>query len=288
MNYRHIYHAGNIADLFKHAALLAVLERLHVKPGALAVLDTHAGIGRYDLSAVEARKTGEFERGIGALIAYRAQNPNAAWHPALDRLLNLVATTSVGDGQGVIYPGSPLLARLVQRPQDRLALCELHPEDAALLKRLFLGDASVAVHHRDGYEALKALLPPKEKRGLVLIDPPFERPDEFPTLVDKIAEAHRRWPVGLYLLWYPIKNDASVARFRAALAGSGIRRVLAVEFHTEPRRPDEGEDRFRGSGLILINPPWQIEGDLAAIGADLARALALPSAETRIDWLVGE
>ncbi len=288
MNYRHIYHAGNIADLFKHAALLAVLDRLHAKPGALAVLDTHAGIGRYDLSAAEARKTGEFERGIGALIAYRARTPDAALHPALDRLLHLVACASAGLTDGVIYPGSPLLARLVQRPQDRLALCELHPEDAAQLKQLFRGDGAVAVHHRDGYEALKALLPPKEKRGLVLIDPPFERPDEFPTLVEKIAEAHRRWPSGVYLLWYPIKNDAAVARFREALAGSGIRRILAAEFHAEPRQPDAVEDRFRGSGLILINPPWQSEDALAAIGADLARALDLPEAETRIDWLVGE
>jgi 23S rRNA (adenine2030-N6)-methyltransferase len=238
LNYRHAYHAGNVADCMKHALLLALLDALHQKPGAVFVLDTHAGQGCYDLDSAEARATGESEAGIARLLADTP--PALACYADLVRALGL-------------YPGSPALLRARLRPQDRLACCELHPEDAALLRRLFRHDPQVAVHRRDGWEALGALLPPAETRALVLIDPPYERADEIAAVLEGLRTARRRFAAGVLAVWYPIKHRAPVRTLHAAVRESGPRRALAAELWL--RAPlDPG--RLNGCGLLVLNPPF--------------------------------
>lgn len=258
MNYRHAFHAGNFADCMKHALLVWLVRALARKPAAFGVLDTHAGAGDYDLAADPALRTGEAEQGIARLLA--------ADDPALADYLSLVR----GLGR---YPGSPVLIRALLRPQDRLVCCELHPEDAATLRRRFAGDGQVAVHRRDGWEALGALLPPAERRGLVLIDPPFEQPDEFATLAAGLGRAHARFATGTLAAWYPIKHRALVRGFHAALREAGIPDIVAVELlRHEPADPG----RLNGSGLVVVNPPWRFEQEAAPILAALARGFGGP------------
>lgn len=279
MNYRHIYHAGGFADVFKHALLALMLRRLLVKPAPLCVLDTHAGIGRYDLDQPAALKTGDFQRGIVRLLADPA--PPAGLQPYLDAV-------RACNPQGGLrwYPGSPLIAATLTRPDDRLVLVELHPDDARSLKREFAGQSRVAVHHADGYNAVKAFLPPPERRGLVLIDPPFEVTDEFARLTAALRTAYRRWPGGTYALWYPIKDRPPVAAFQQQVKETGIRRIMLAELLVQ--RDDRG-DRLNGSGLLLVNPPWHLEQDLAPLLPILAQRLALGSgAHGTWRWLVPE
>ncbi len=181
-----------------------------------------------------------------------------------------------------IYPGSPALVQALLRPQDRAILVELHPEDSAALRAQFRHDARIHVHHRDGYEALPAFVPPRERRGLVLIDPPYEERDELPALVATLQAAHKRWPSGQYAIWYPIKDQAPIARFHGALAGTGLRKLLIVELVATPARA------LRGSGLVLVNPPWRIEDTLAPLLDQIAVALGRPDAARRVEWLVPE
>ena len=275
MNYRHAFHAGNISDVFKHAVLVQLVEHLLQKDAALCVIDTHAGQGRYDLTSEAADKTGEFRAGIGRLLA-------EAVPPALARYAALVQTAQPTPPVLQIYPGSPALLQALLRPHDRLILMELHPEDAAVLRREFRADARVHVHERDGYEGLRAFVPPRERRGFVLIDPPYEAPDEMTVLVDALADAWRRWPSGQYALWYPIKERGAIDRFHGALATAGLRKLLVAEFL--PTR----DQSLRGSGMILVNPPWRIEDRLGALLAALGPALGRPDATSRIDWLVPE
>jgi 23S rRNA (adenine2030-N6)-methyltransferase len=275
MNYRHAFHAGNIADVFKHAVLVLLIEHLLQKDTALCYLDTHAGTGSYDLTSEAAQKTGEFRAGIGRLLA--AEPP-----PTLARYAALVRAVQPAPATLHSYPGSPALAQALLRPHDRIILCELHPDDAATLRRACRADARVHVHQRDGYEGLVAFVPPAERRGLVLVDPPFEDRDELPTLVAAVRSAHRRWPTGHYALWYPIKARGALDRFHGALAEAGLRKLLAVEFVATP------DEALRGAGMVLINPPWQIADKLAALLADLGPALGRPDAARRVDWLVPE
>ncbi len=198
MNYRHAFHAGNFADCVKHALLLELLRAMQRKPKPFLVLDTHAGIGRYDLSSGPAAKTGEWREGIGRVLD--------AQHPALAEYSTLVERLG-------LYPGSPAIAAALLRDKDRLIACELHPEDAATLKAEFAGTPGVAVHERDGFEALRAFLPPPEKRGLILIDPPFERPDEFALISKSLLSAYEKFKTGVYVVWYPIKHRAPVREF---------------------------------------------------------------------------
>ena len=198
MNYRHAFHAGSFADCMKHALLVWLIDALQAKPAPIFVLDTHAGAGRYDLDAGPAQRTGEWRQGIGRLL----DTPP----PALARYLGFIRTLG-------LYPGSPALIRAMLRPDDRLACCELQPDDLFQLRRLFARDPQVAMHQRDGWEALGALLPPKERRGLVLIDPPYENPDEFSDVVAGLATAQRRFRTGVLAAWYPIKHRAPGARF---------------------------------------------------------------------------
>ncbi len=279
MNYRHAYHAGNFADVVKHAVLALLVDRLKAKDSAFCVLDTHAGIGRYDLRSVPAQKTGEFKSGIGRLLERETRSLPAELKPYLGavRALN-------GSGGLRWYPGSPRLVRSLMRGQDQLILFELHPEDAAALSELFARDRQVTVRQADGYIGLKAVLPPPQRRGLVLIDPPFEKRDEFETLLRGLRQAHRRWATGQYLVWYPIKDRAPVAEFHQALKASGIERVLIAEFLL---RPDDDAERLNGCGLVLINPPWKLDATLEELLSALAGILgAEKGGGARVEWLV--
>lgn len=278
MNYRHAYHAGNFADVQKHAVLALVIEHLKRKDTAFRYIDTHAGIGAYDLSSVQADKTGEWRDGIARVLAAKA--PPAELAPYL-RVIE-----GMNSGGGMLhYPGSPALVAALARPIDRLALCELHPEDVELLRRRFRSDGRVGVHHMDGYVALKAMLPPPERRGLVLIDPPFEKRDELATMRKGLANAMKRWPTGLYALWYPIKAREPVARFHADLAMMGLPKTLVAEVMIHG---DDAPDRLNGAGLVLINPPWKLDEALSTLLPWLARVLAPETGFSRLDWLVPE
>ena len=247
MNYRHAYHAGNFADCFKHALLVWVLDSLALKAAPFFVLDTHAGAGQYDLDGEAAKRSQEAADGIRRLIA----RPS----PVLERYLGLV--TQLG-----LYPGSPALIRTVLRANDSLACCELHPEDAIALRRQFRRDRLVAVHERSGWAALGALIPPKAKRGLVFIDPPFESRAEFLTLADGLCRGYGRFGHGVFAAWYPVKQMAAVRAFHASLASSGIRDIVAVELHL---RDTTDPGRLNGCGLVAINPPYRFEERARAI-----------------------
>jgi len=250
MNYRHAFHAGNHADCLKHALLLVLLQGFKRKPTPFRVLDTHAGRGTYDLGAEEARRSGEWLRGAGRLQAV-TDGPLAPYLAALHAA-----------GFPRAYPGSPALVRAALRPDDRLVCCELQPEEHAALKAAFAGDRQVAVHRRDGYEALRAFTPFPEKRGLVLIDPPFERPDEFDTLATGVVTTNKRFRNGVVAAWYPIKHRAPVRAFHQALRDADVRDIVAAELHLrEPTDPQ----RLNGSGLLVVNPPYGFEEAATAI-----------------------
>lgn len=282
MNYRHIFHAGNAADVMKHAVLAWILDRLRAKEAPFFVLDTHAGIGRYDLEDQAAIRTGEALRGIRRVLADGgAERLPTGATPYLD----LLARLNNGPDGIRVYPGSPLIARMMMREQDRLVLAELHADDVKTLRALFQDDRQVAVHHMDGWLSLKAHLPPKERRGLVVIDPPFEAPDEFERLVAALALAHRRWPTGQYLLWYPVKDRAAVWRFQQMLEDTGIPKMLAAELCWSD---DDRSDRLNGSGLILVNPPWKTEETLSALLPALQAGLAAGAGPVGCRWLRDE
>jgi len=282
MNYRHAYHAGNFADVVKHVVLTRLVDYLKQKDKAFRVIDTHAGIGRYDLSSVEAQKTGEWQGGIGRLVGAQLDARAAA---LLAPYLEAVRALNPSGGMKT-YPGSPLIVRQLLRKQDRLTAIELHPQDAARLKAVFAGDIQARVIELDGWLALGAHLPPKEKRGLVLVDPPFEEEGEFSRLVDGLARAHRRWPGGLYALWYPIKDRKAVAAFRAALKETGIPKLLDIGFEI---RPPSSEPSLDGSGMVVVNPPFTLESELRILLPALHKVMAVaqPSRWT-LDWLAGE
>ena len=282
MNYRHVYHAGNFADVVKHAVLSRLVEYLKRKDKAFRVIDTHAGIGLYDLSSEQARKTGEWHDGIGRLMdaALPAESADLL-APYLD------AVRAVNPAGGIEkYPGSPLIARHLLRKQDRLSAIELHPEDARTLADLFEGDFQTRVTELDGWLALGAHLPPKEKRGLVLVDPPFEIGGEFDRLVDGLKKAHRRWPGGIFALWYPVKDRKAVAAFREGLADSGIPKIMDIEFYI---RPPSSEPRLDGTGMVVVNPPYQLESELRTMLPVLNKILAESAgASWSVEWLAGE
>lgn len=277
MNYRHAFHAGNFADVLKHAVLTLCLEHLKRKEAAFRVIDCHAGIGRYDLWGDAANRTGEYQAGIARLLDAAAPPAGLEPYLAAVRALN-------PRGQPLRwYPGSPRLTQALLRPQDSLVLVELHPEDVGALGAEFAGDRRVAVRHMDAYAALKALLPPPERRGLVLIDPPFERRDEFERMLRGLAQALKRWPGGIYAAWYPIKARPPVDAFLAGMRGFE-RPALAVELMV---RPGDVPERLNGCGLAILNPPWRLDEALAGLLPGLARLLAQEGpGGWRVDWLV--
>ncbi|KQZ96495.1 lactate dehydrogenase [Mesorhizobium sp. Root157] len=282
MNYRHAYHAGNFADIVKHAVLARIVEYLKQKDKAFRVIDTHAGIGLYDMSSLEAGKTGEWRGGIGRLM-------DAQLDPTLSQFLApYLGAVKAANPQGgpTKYPGSPLVVRHLLRRQDRLSAIELHPQDAARLKAVFAGDIQVRVIELDGWLTLGAHLPPKEKRGLVLIDPPFEQAGEFERLLSGLRKAHQRWPGGIYALWYPIKDRPAVAAFREGLAEAGIAKILDIAFEIRPAGVEPG---LEGSGMVVVNPPFTLENELRAALPVLHELLAeQPGAAWTVKWLSPE
>lgn len=282
MNYRHAYHAGNFADVVKHIIVTRIVEYLKQKDKAFRVIDTHAGVGLYDLTSVEAGKTGEWQGGIGKVA-------NARLPANIDVMLApwLKIVRSVNSDKSIRkYPGSPKLVRMLFRPQDRLSAIELHAEDARKLAAEFDGDYQTRVIELDGWLALGAHVPPKEKRGLVLVDPPFEQPGEFDRIVSGLQRAYERWPTGIYALWYPIKDRKSVSAFHKQLRECGIKKIMACELMI--RGPSD-EPSLDGSGMIIVNPPFTLEGDLKQIFPALMDAMRLDNgASWWVNWLQSE
>jgi len=287
MNYRHAFHAGNFGDVLKHVVLLELLAALHRKPSPLHLIDSHAGLGRYDLASDEAQRGGEFRFGVQAVLA----DPAAA--RILPRYVAALRALNPGlrdDGGGLqAYPGSPwLLARSLRGPEDRLTLCELHPQDAETLKHNlaidFGRDPRIALHHRDGFEALKALTPPVPRRGLALIDPAFEAKDEFARLGRAAQAAHKRWATGMLAIWYPVKDQKTIDGWKAELAGGLGGETIAVELTIRPAREAK---QMNGCGLVIVNPPWQIAETLRPMLDFLTGRLAREAgAAARIETLV--
>lgn len=280
MNYRHHYHAGNFADVMKHVLLTGLLAGMTRKDSAFCYIDTHAGLGLYDLSQSPAQKTGEYKDGIGKV-------KDAAGAPGWAADYLAAINTLQAERHRGFYPGSPWLAVHALRPQDRAALIELHPQDASTLKQNFAGNRQVAVHERDAYEGLMALIPPKEKRGLVLIDPPYEEErQDYPQVVELLQKAHAKWPTGVYAIWFPIKERSLIERFYRNLKKTDIRKMLTCELCI---LPDDNTLGLNGTGLIVVNPPWPFFDEARACLSWLKPLLSEhPRASTRVEWLAGE
>jgi 23S rRNA (adenine2030-N6)-methyltransferase len=285
MNYQHAFHAGNFADVHKHTVLTRILEYLRQKPAAFRVIDTHAGAGRYDLLGPQAARSGEWRDGVGRLFALARSV--AAGTDSMQALiapyLDIVAALNPG-GKLRLYPGSPLIVKALLRRQDRLIACELKPDAAASLKAVLHGDARGKALAIDGWVALFANIPPKERRGLVVIDPPYEESVEFARLSDTLAQAHRKWPSGLYLLWYPIKAREAPDALARRLRRLDVPKILRCEISIAPPRANGA---LAGSGLVIVNPPFPLERELRVILPALMRLLA-PMGAYRLDWLSKE
>lgn len=267
MNYRHIYHAGNFADVFKHIIVTRIVEYLKRKEKAFRVIDTHAGIGIYDLSSLEACKTGEWREGVQRLLS--APIPEDL-KTLLSPWCNIIDLLNKGEKELLFYPGSPIVIRQLLRKQDRLTAIELHKEDYRILAKNFAGDYKTKVLHLDGWLSLNAHLPPKEKRGLILVDPPFENTGEFFRLIDGLMKAYRRFPGGIYALWYPVKYDREIEKFLHALYQTGIPKILQLEMRV---RKSSIPPTMNGSGIILINPPYLLEEEMKKLSPFLIHRL---------------
>ena len=279
MNYRHAYHAGNFADVFKHTLLIILLAALNRKPTPWCYFDGHAGAGLYDLQGSEARRGGAAAGGIHRLWPLRAAAP-----VPVAELCAAVAAANPGlatDAVPRFYPGSPLIAAGQARPQDRLVLAELQADAAQLLRTHLRRDARVAIHARDGYEMLKALTPPAERRGLALLDPPFEQPTEFAQMFQVLCATHQRWPEGVYALWYPRKDVPATQRFERELLRLQPRRMLLADFRIAP----DGTPGFSACSMALINPPWQSEQVMKISLTFLRDALAPQAGSCGLRWL---
>jgi 23S rRNA (adenine2030-N6)-methyltransferase len=285
MNYRHAFHAGNFADVVKHIALTRILVYLQDKPAAFRVIDTHAGAGLYDLTGDEATRGGEWRTGIARLMQARLSDEvRALVAPYLD----IVRAFNPGRDL-VAYPGSPLIARALLRPQDSLVACELEPTARRQLINALRHDEQGRVVDLDGWMALTAFVPPKERRGLVVIDPPFESRDEFERLASGFAAAHAKWPTGVYMLWYPVKErsaaEALADRVARVASAGGEAKCLRVEFSVAPQTPEAG---LVSAGLLIVNPPWTLAAELKAILHELEKPLGQGGAgRFRIDTVRG-
>jgi 23S rRNA (adenine2030-N6)-methyltransferase len=265
MNYRHAFHAGNFADVMKHVLLTRILVHLRRKETPFRVVDTHAGIGRYDLAGDEADRTQEWRAGIGRLEEPLGTEAEALLAPYRD----VLAAVRSRYGE-TIYPGSPAIVREMLRPGDRGVFVEMHPEDGALLAERFNGVTNAKVMGMDGWTALRSLIPPRERRGLVLIDPPFEEPGELARAALRLRDAVRRWPTGIFAFWYPIKDTAETEAFMTGLEGATGRDMLRLELMVD--RPDGL--RLAGCGLLVINPPWHLAEEAGVLLPAFAERLA--------------
>ncbi|SFK38806.1 23S rRNA (adenine(2030)-N(6))-methyltransferase RlmJ [Methylocapsa palsarum] len=280
MNYRHDFHAGNFADVFKHIFLTRILAHLAEKPGAFRVVETHAGGGVYDLSAPAAERTAEWRGGAGRL------SRSTLASPALDLISPYLQILSpLLNADQPRYPGSPAIARALLRPHDRMVFCEFHPDASKALRRHMGADRRIKIIEIDGYVGLKAYLPPVERRGLVLIDPPFEDAGEFERLSGAVAAAWRKWATGIFVIWYPVKPDGGAALFARTLAKSGIRPILRLEFQIS-------DPALRGPltrcGLIIINPPYRLEAEAQLILPALVSLLGDGGGSHLAEWLAPE
>jgi 23S rRNA (adenine2030-N6)-methyltransferase len=280
MNYRHAFHAGNFADVHKHSVLARILAHLRLKPGAFRVIDTHAGAGRYDLFGPDASRSGEWRQGIARVWQGSCEEAARA---LLAPYLDAVAALNP-DGKLAAYPGSPLIAAHLMRAQDRLIACEAEAEAAASLARSLRRDARAKTLPIDGWMALGANVPPKERRGLVVIDPPFEDAGDFTQLTTVLAAAYRKWPSGIYMLWYPIKERGAPDALARRLKKLAVPNILRSEVMLG--RPEAGAG-LAGSGLIVVNPPFTLQRDLQILLPALAKMLS-PEAVAGADWLAGQ
>jgi 23S rRNA (adenine2030-N6)-methyltransferase len=287
MNYRHAFHAGNFADVFKHAILVRVLMHLRGKTAAFRVIDTHAGAGRYDLAGPEASRGGEWCDGIGRFFLDVPKDEAAG---ALLRPYRKAIAARNADGMLRVYPGSPLIAQAFLRENDRLVACELEPGAAAALARNLQGDRRCKAVVIDGWTALNAYVPPKERRGVVLIDPAFEDADEFSRLACALEAAYRKWATGIYLAWYPIKERDGPDRLARELRRSGIPGLLRSEIAMSPTQRGQ---RLAACGVIIVNPTWNLEHGIGVMLPELVAALAPKNRDgrggtCRLDWLARE
>ena len=282
MNYRHAFHAGSFSDVIKHAVLCRILHYLREKPAAFRVLDTHAGAGIYDLTGLEAKRGGEWHDGIERLLAAKLSGPVAT---LLSPYLEVIGALNE-PGCFKLYPGSPAITRAWLRPQDRLTACELEPNAATALAGHLRGDTRIKTLEIDGWTALSANVPPAERRGLVLVDPPFEEDGDFHRLSHHLAAAHRKWATGIYALWYPIKGHGDVDDLAKRLRRLAISKILRAELTVSAV---SDPTRLNGCGLILVNPPWTLEAELSTLLPILAGLLGRDGkGGFALDWLVGE
>jgi 23S rRNA (adenine2030-N6)-methyltransferase len=273
MNYKHIFHAGNFADVIKHIVLIELIRSLTLKEKGFCYLDTHAGAGQYDLLSASAQKSNDYANGIAKI--YSAKNPPTL----IADYLSFIRTLNNNNPQLQYYPGSPYFAKQLLRPQDQMVLCELQENEYDSLKQLFRHDKQIAVHQTDGYQGLNAFLPPKERRGLILIDPPYEQPDELMMLVTKLAHAVERFATGIYAIWFPIKTRPPIERFYQQIQNKISQDCLAIEFSIYP---EVIPTQLNGCGILLINPPWQIEQKLHESVSWLFDRLNINSGEFKI------
>lgn len=273
MNYKHVFHAGNHTEVFKHSALCLLLLELRKKPTPFTILDTHAGAGIYDILSTEAQKTGEAQNGIGVVIGKDI--------PAASAYLEIVRRANPN---GLCrYPGSPAIVQALLRNNDNLIACELLQDDAKRLRATFHDDKRISVHHRDGYEAIRAFVPPQTRRGLVFVDPPFEKSDEFEQLADALNSGAKKWPSGIFLVWYPLKDRSGIRTLQARYRSRNPP-TLCCEFLREPL---DGT-KLAGSGLILCNPPWQFEAMLMILCRELLEAFEGETGRYSVEWWVRE
>lgn len=283
MNYRHAFHAGNFADVLKHVVLMMLVEHLKKKPAAFFFLDTHAGRGTYDLSEAEAQRSGEYRNGIGRLLELR----EASLPAEIAAYVRLVRDEA-GKGNSAItaYPGSPVIVSRMRRATDRMVLVEKLPKEADALRAALGRQRLLSVIDGDGYAALKAQLPPRENRGLVLIDPPYESDLEFDRVLAGLELAHERWPTGTYCIWYPLTDRAGPTRFHRGLERSGIRSVLDVSLRILPPDAQVG---MSGAGLTIVNPPWMLDENLRELMPQLHHLLSPEGlGEYGVSWVVPE
>lgn len=278
LSYRHSFHAGNHADVVKHIVQSLILDALKQKDKPFVYHDTHSGVGRYDLQDERSERTGEYKDGIAKI--WQQQDLPAEIQSYLD------AITALNKGDVLrYYPGSPRVARAQIREQDRMVLTELHPNDFPLLLQEFRGDRQVKMFKEDGFARLKASLPPKERRGVVLIDPPYELKHEYMDVVNAIKDSYQRWATGTYAIWYPVVYRENITKMIKGLEKLGIRKILQIELGVAP---DSDERGMTASGMIVINPPWKLESQMQAILPWLQQAIAPETGHHLVEWIVPE
>lgn len=280
LSYRHSFHAGNHADVLKHIVLMLILESLKQKEKGFYYLDTHSGVGHYRLFSEEAEKTAEFEEGIARLWQ------QANLHPDLQRYVDLIKNLNYGGKALRYYAGSPLIAAQLLRPQDRALFTELHPSDYPLLRNNFKDYANISTKRDDGFQQVKATLPPKERRGLVLIDPPYELKEDYDLVVKAIEEGYKRFATGIYAIWYPVVWRQNIKRMIRQLEQTGIRKILQIELSV---RPDSDQRGMTASGMIVINPPWQLASQMRELLPQLQQLLVPEGTGSwQVNWITPE